>query len=99
MTPPCHEISVLFSLQPCGKVTSHSCREAIEPFAMPMPLEGSCQCGSQTSKAYEKISSGGVEFKLQSSSTVRPEGERNFHDHYGKTSLEGWHKKHGLFVD
>lgn len=28
-----------------------------------------------------------------------PEGKKSVHEEYGKDSLEGWHKKHGLFVE
>ncbi|KZN83669.1 putative glutathione-dependent formaldehyde-activating enzyme [Penicillium chrysogenum] len=28
-----------------------------------------------------------------------PEGKKNVHEVYGEESLEGWHKKHGLFFE
>jgi hypothetical protein len=28
-----------------------------------------------------------------------PEGEKSVHEGYGEESLEGWHKKHGLYVE
>lgn len=28
-----------------------------------------------------------------------PEGKKNIHVHYGETSIEGWHKKHGHFIE
>ncbi|KAG0155478.1 hypothetical protein PDIDSM_1055 [Penicillium digitatum] len=28
-----------------------------------------------------------------------PEGNKSVHEEYGQDSLEGWHKKHGLFVE
>lgn len=28
-----------------------------------------------------------------------PEGKKSVHKEYGEDSLEGWHKKHGLFVE
>lgn len=28
-----------------------------------------------------------------------PEGKKSVHELYGKDSLEGWHKKHGFFVE
>lgn len=28
-----------------------------------------------------------------------PEGEKSVHELYGEDSLEGWHKKHGFFVE
>lgn len=28
-----------------------------------------------------------------------PEGKKEVHDVFGEHSIEGWHKKHGLYVD
>ena len=28
-----------------------------------------------------------------------PEGKKTIHENYGRDSIEGWHKKHGLYVE
>jgi hypothetical protein len=28
-----------------------------------------------------------------------PEGKKQVHDTYGEASIEGWHKKHGVYVE